>query len=81
MHDVFGVSLDEVAGILPAYTRRPSEDVTVAAVNGAPGLVVRDLDGVLAVVSVTVDAGRITAVDVVRNPDKLTSVHPPDGSR
>ncbi|WP_228002507.1 hypothetical protein [Nocardia australiensis] len=39
-------------------------------VNGRPGLVV--FDGTHAgVVAFTVDAGRIVAIDIVRNPDKL----------
>jgi RNA polymerase sigma-70 factor (ECF subfamily) len=46
----------------------------MASVNGGPGLVVRDGGGVLTVVAFTIDAGRITALDVVRNPDKLTAV-------
>jgi RNA polymerase sigma-70 factor (ECF subfamily) len=41
-----------------------------ARVNGAPGLVVQDRYST-SVVSLTIDAGRITAVDIVRNPDKL----------
>ena len=43
----------------------------------APGLVLRDADGVLSVISFTVDRGRIAAIDVVRNPDKLTGVREP----
>jgi RNA polymerase sigma-70 factor, ECF subfamily len=39
-------------------------------VNGAPGLVV-DADGVRSVIAFTIDGGRITAIDVVRNPAKL----------
>jgi RNA polymerase sigma-70 factor (ECF subfamily) len=41
-----------------------------ARVNGAAGLVVLDRHST-SVVSLTIDAGRITAVDIVRNPDKL----------
>jgi RNA polymerase sigma-70 factor, ECF subfamily len=41
-----------------------------ARVNGAAGLVVQDRYST-SVVSLTIDAGRITAVDIVRNPDKL----------
>ena len=37
----------------------------------------RDADGVLSVISFTVDRGRIAAIDVVRNPDKLTDVREP----
>jgi len=47
----------------------------MATVNGAPGLVMRDADGVLTVIAFTIDAGRITALDVMRNPDKLAGVH------
>jgi RNA polymerase sigma-70 factor (ECF subfamily) len=50
----------------------------MARVNGAPGLVLRDADGVLSVISFIVDGGRIAAIDVVGNPDKLTGVREPD---
>ncbi|OLT38255.1 siderophore-interacting protein [Actinomadura sp. CNU-125] len=58
-------------------------DILVAEVNGAPGLLARSGDGELSVVAFTVDAGRITAIDLVRNPDKLTKIpnlpgHAPD---
>ena len=33
----------------------------------------RDADGALTVVALTVDGGRITAIDVIRDPDKLTA--------
>jgi len=39
-----------------------------------PGLVIRDSGGVLTVMALTVDAGRIVAIDVIRDPDKLTAV-------
>jgi RNA polymerase sigma-70 factor, ECF subfamily len=41
-----------------------------ARVNGATGMVIRE-PGATNVYSLTIDAGRITAIDVVRNPDKL----------
>jgi RNA polymerase sigma-70 factor (ECF subfamily) len=37
----------------------------------------RDASGTLSIVSLTVDAGRIVAVDIVRNPDKLGRVPEP----
>ena len=49
----------------------------MATVNGAPGLVMRDAEGVLTVIAFTIDAGRITALDVMRNPDKLGGVPEP----
>jgi len=68
---------ERVAAALLALTRRPPRQIVMATVNGAPGLVLRDADGVLSVVSFTVDGGRIAAIDVVRNPDKLTGVREP----
>lgn len=47
-------------------------------VNGAPGLVVLHGD-VLNVLSFTIDARRIVALDVVRNPEKLRHVPSPVG--
>lgn len=44
-----------------------------AEVNGAPGLIIRTGDG-LSVLAFTVDAGLITAIDIIRNPDKLAKV-------
>ncbi|GAA2116629.1 hypothetical protein [Actinomadura alba] len=37
----------------------------------------RDADDVLSVIAFTFDAGLIIAIDVVRNPDKLTAVPDP----
>jgi len=68
---------ERVARDLVLLTRRPPRRLGTATVNGAPGLVVLDADGVLSVVSFTVDGGRITAIDVVRNPDKLSGVQEP----
>jgi RNA polymerase sigma-70 factor (ECF subfamily) len=67
----------KVAHMLLALARRPPRSMRMAAVNGAPGLVMRDADGVLTVIAFTVDSGRITALDVMRNPDKLTTVPDP----
>jgi RNA polymerase sigma-70 factor (ECF subfamily) len=36
--------------------------------------VLRDADGILSVLALTFDDGRITAIDVVRDPEKLTGV-------
>lgn len=55
-----------------------ARELHLAQVNGAPGLVVHDADGLLSVVAFTVDTDRITAVDIVRNPDKLTAVRDSD---
>lgn len=69
---------DQVARLLLSFTRGAQLDVRVATVNGMPGLVLRAVDDVLSVASFTVDGGRITSVDVIRNPDKLAYVSVPD---
>jgi RNA polymerase sigma-70 factor (ECF subfamily) len=43
-------------------------------VNGWPGLVEHDAQGVLTVMSFTVDGSRIVAIESMRNPEKLTRV-------
>jgi RNA polymerase sigma-70 factor (ECF subfamily) len=48
----------------------------LARVNGATGLVLVE-PGVTSVVSLTIDSGRITAVDIVRNPEKLHGLAEP----
>lgn len=61
----------QVARLLAGFSRRPPRQLWTALVNGTPGLVLRDADGVLSVLALTVDAGRITAIDVIRDPAKL----------
>jgi RNA polymerase sigma-70 factor, ECF subfamily len=63
-------------GIL-ALARRPPQAAHLADVNGAPGLLLRDADGVLTVIALTVDQGLITSIDIFRNPDKLLAVPEP----
>lgn len=64
---------DRVARVLLGFARRPPRAIWVAEVNGAPGLVAVDHRGVLSVSAFTVDGGRITAIDIVRDPAKLTT--------
>jgi RNA polymerase sigma-70 factor (ECF subfamily) len=49
-----------------------------ARVNGSAGLVILER-GATNVYSLTIDAGRITAIDVVRNPDKLRGLRAEPG--
>jgi RNA polymerase sigma-70 factor, ECF subfamily len=67
-----------VAESMLLMAQRPPRHMGMVTVNGAPGLVLRDADGVLSVISFTVDGGRISAIDVIRNPDKLGGVREPD---
>ena len=65
---------DKVARGMLALAARPPRGGTLAEVNGAPGIVLLDADGILTVIAFTVDRHRITALDIVRNPEKLTHV-------
>ena len=46
---------------------------SVISVNGAPGLLLR-IGSDRSVVAVTIDGGRITSLDIIRNPDKLATL-------
>ena len=42
-----------------------------ATINGLPGFITRDADGLLQTTALHIEDGRIIAIYVVRNPDKL----------
>lgn len=67
---------ERVARGLIAFGRGPMPPGTmhVATVNGAAGLVFYTPGGEVSVASFTVGGGRITAIDVQRNPEKLRSL-------
>ncbi|MEU1074443.1 MULTISPECIES: RNA polymerase sigma factor SigJ [unclassified Streptomyces] len=67
---------DSVARGIVALTRAhvPPDGLRLAHVNGAPGLALHHWDGARTIVAITVDGGRITSVDAIRNPDKLLHV-------
>jgi RNA polymerase sigma-70 factor (ECF subfamily) len=66
---------DRVARIFTGMARHFGEryGFKPIAVNGAAGLVL-DMGREPSVISFVVDAGRITEIDVVRNPEKLTGL-------
>jgi RNA polymerase sigma-70 factor (ECF subfamily) len=67
---------DRVARMWAAFARHRSAATARAGVvelNGLPGLLL-EVEGTLSAMSFTVDGGRITAIDVVRNPAKLHHV-------
>jgi RNA polymerase sigma-70 factor, ECF subfamily len=63
---------ERVAGVLAAMAAhyRGVYQAAVVEVNGAHGLLVEG-EGTVSVIALTVDAGRIRAIDMIRNPDKL----------
>jgi RNA polymerase sigma-70 factor (ECF subfamily) len=66
---------DEVRRTFAAIERllrgRHGELIRYAYVNGLPGFVTREADGVLQTTALLIDGGRIQAIYVMRNPDKL----------
>jgi len=64
---------ERVAKTVKALAKSGGAGVTfdVVDVNGMPGLAGTGRDGVASVISFTVDDGRITAIDIQRNPEKL----------
>jgi RNA polymerase sigma-70 factor, ECF subfamily len=67
----------KVAHMLMAIARKRPEDTRggIVAVNGLAGLLVEQ-GTQRSVFAFTVDDGRITAIDIVRNPEKLAAVPP-----
>lgn len=67
--------LDEVTRSFAAITRllrgRKGELVRYAFVNGLPGFVTREADGVLQTTALLIEKARIRAIYVMRNPEKL----------
>ncbi len=52
-----------------------SELLRVGLINGLPGFVTREPDGELQTTALQIEAGAITAIYVMRNPDKLRHLH------
>jgi RNA polymerase sigma-70 factor (ECF subfamily) len=66
---------ERVARIFTAMRGHYRDQFTgsVVMINGAPGLLM-EIGGGPSVITMTIDRGRITTVDVMRNPDKLSTI-------
>jgi RNA polymerase sigma-70 factor, ECF subfamily len=53
----------------------PAKSVRVASVNGLPGFVTEDAEGLLQTTAFDIEDGKIAAIYIVRNPDKLKHLH------
>lgn len=60
---------------LARLRRARSELLRVTTINGLPGFITREPDGLLQTTALLVEEGRIRAVYVTRNPDKLRHLH------
>jgi RNA polymerase sigma-70 factor (ECF subfamily) len=63
-----------IAGLVRA---RPSKLIRVCFVNGLPGFITLEADGELQATALDMDDGKIAAIYVVRNPDKLRHLREP----
>jgi RNA polymerase sigma-70 factor, ECF subfamily len=72
-------SREKVARFLLGWRQRAPEksSQSIIEINGAPSLVVYDEAEIHIVLSLTIDAGQITAIHVVGNPDKLKWITQP----
>ena len=57
------------------FQARQSKLVRTGFINGLPGFVTLEADGELQTTSLDIEDGRITAIYVMRNPDKLRHLH------
>ncbi|ATE64623.1 sigma-70 family RNA polymerase sigma factor [Rhizorhabdus dicambivorans] len=57
------------------YGKHGSALVRLGFINGLPGFVTREADGELQTTALDIEDGRIAAIYVVRNPDKLKHLH------
>jgi len=73
LNAIFGQ--DKVLRMLQAFTRKGGWDAAnvlrMATIDGLPGRITLEGDGMLQTTALEIDNGRITAIYVMRNPDKL----------
>jgi RNA polymerase sigma-70 factor (ECF subfamily) len=65
--------LHKSLGVL--FRKYGSHLVSTTTINGLPGFVTREADGELQTTALEIDGGRIVAIYIVRNPDKLRHLH------
>jgi RNA polymerase sigma-70 factor (ECF subfamily) len=63
------------AQLAKIFSSTPSTLVRVGVINGLPGFMTRESDGEFSTTALNIEAGKITAIYVVRNPDKLRHLH------
>jgi RNA polymerase sigma factor, sigma-70 family len=59
------------ASLARFFAKGGSQLLRTAMVNGLPGFITREADGELQTTALDVESGRVTAIYVMRNPDKL----------
>lgn len=70
------------AGLYRKLKAQPSQFIRLMWIDGLPGYVSRERDDVLQTTALEIEDGRIAAIYITRNPDKLghiSAASPPDG--
>jgi RNA polymerase sigma-70 factor (ECF subfamily) len=62
-------------GLARMFAKGPSEILRYGLINGLPGFVTREADNELQTTGLQIESGKIVAIYVVRNPDKLRRIH------
>ncbi len=57
------------------FRKQGSTLVRTAFINGLPGFVTREADGELQTTALEIEDGKIAAIYVMRNPEKLRHLH------
>ena len=57
------------------FAKHGSKLVRAGFVNGLPGFITEEADGELQTTALEIEAGKIAAIYVMRNPDKLRHLH------
>ncbi len=57
------------------FKKSPSKLVRIGLVNGLPGFITEEADGEYSTTALSLEDGKIAAIYVVRNPDKLRHLH------
>lgn len=63
------------AQLAALFAKHGSTLVRAGFINGLPGFVTREADGELQTTALEIEDGKVVAIYVVRNPDKLTHLH------
>ena len=63
------------AALAAHFRQHGSTLIRTALINGLPGFVTREADGELQTTALEIEDGMVTAIYVVRNPDKLRHLH------
>jgi RNA polymerase sigma-70 factor (ECF subfamily) len=71
----FAAVMEVHEALAELFRRHGSELVQVGFVSGLPGFVTREADGELQTTALDIEDGKVCAIYVMRNPDKLKHLH------